>query len=97
MRPTGVLGDVAADGAGFLAAGVGRVEEAVGRGRFRELDVGQPGLDDGDAVHGVDLEDAPHTRGGDDDAAPPWHGAAAQPRAGAAWRDRHAEVVAERG
>ena len=56
----GVLGHVAADGAGALAGRVGRVIEAVLGDLFGQVQVDDAGFDDGDAVFYVDVEDAGH-------------------------------------
>ena len=55
-----VFGDVAADGAGFLAGGIGREIEAV---RFRsqcEIEIDDAWLDDGALIFRVDGKDAVH-------------------------------------
>ena len=65
VGPAGVLGDVAADRAGALAGGVGRVVEAVLGDRLAEVQVDDAGLDQRRPVLDVDLEDALHARHGD--------------------------------
>ena len=62
VRAAGVLGDVAADGAGFLARWIGREEEPVAERHLGELEVDDPRLDQRGAVFAVDLEDAVHPR-----------------------------------
>ena len=47
VRAAGVFGDVAADGAGFLAGGIGREVEAVVLDGAREVEIDDAGLDDG--------------------------------------------------
>ena len=62
VRPARVHGDVAADGTGDLAGGVGRVEQAKvvhGRG---DVTVGDASLHPGGLVLSVDLEDLVHLR-----------------------------------
>ena len=68
VRPTGVLRDVAPDGADLLARRVGGVVVAVGLGHPGQLEVDHAGLDDGTLVVAVDLEDGPHPRQHDEDA-----------------------------
>ncbi len=92
VRPAGVLGDVAADGAGALAGGVGGVVEAVLRDGLAQLQVDDAGLDQRGQVLDVDLEDALHARHGDEHAAHGRDGAAAEAGAGAA--RHHGQVVA---
>ena len=81
VRAAGVFRHVAANRAGLLAAWIGSVEQPEMRHRFRNLDVRYARLDHRNAVRGVDLEDAPHSRGGDDDSTAMRHRTAAQPRA----------------
>ena len=65
---TGVLGDVAADGAHLLAGGVGCEAQPVLRGGLGDVEVGDPGLECGPPVERVDLQDAAQSLQGDDDA-----------------------------
>ena len=58
VRPAGVLGDVAAEGAGGLARRIGRVVQAVRRDRLGEPGVDHAGLHHGAAAHRIDREDA---------------------------------------
>src|SRR2546423_939389 len=58
VRPAGVFGDVAADGASHLARWVGRVMKAGGRGRLRQLYVDDARLDDREAILVIELENA---------------------------------------
>ena len=69
MRSAGVLGDIAADGAGFLAGWIGREEEAVAERLFGELEIDHARLDQRGAVFAIDLEDAVHPGQADDDPA----------------------------
>ncbi len=55
MRPAGIIGHVTADGAGRLAAGIGRVEETVFGDRFGDVDVDHAGFDDSDAIFQIDF------------------------------------------
>ncbi len=77
----GVFGDVAADGAGLLAGGIGREVEPEMRDMLRELQVDHPGLHYGALVLNVNLENAVHAREGDDNAALLRDRAATQSRA----------------
>ncbi len=47
MRPAGIVGDIAADGASGLAARIGRVEKTVFGDRFGYVDIDHAGFDDG--------------------------------------------------
>ena len=95
VRAAGVVGDVAADGAGLLARGVGRVVEALRPHRPREVQVDQPRLDHGDLVVVVDLEHAVHPHQRDHEAALGGQAAAGEPGAGAARDEGHALAVGE--
>ena len=94
VRAAGVLGDVAADRAGLLARRVGRVVEAVGGDRLRDLEVRHAGLDDDALAVEVDLEHAVHPRERDDDAVGDRQRAAREPGARAAGDERHAVLGA---
>ena len=70
VRAAGVFGDVAADGADALRGRVGRIVVAVGRDALCDLEVDHAGLRrPHDCVVEVNLEDPPHPREPDDDAA----------------------------
>ena len=58
MHAAGILRDVAADGAGDLRRGVGRVVEGLVLDRLADGEIGDARLDHGDAVGEVDLADA---------------------------------------
>ena len=62
VRPSRVLGHVAAECARSLRRRVGRIVIAARGDRLREPDVDHAGLDDGAVVGVVDLEDAVHAR-----------------------------------
>ena len=91
----GVGRDVAAE-TGRLLAGEDGVDEAERGEGGVELGQGDPGLDHGDLVGHVDLEDGRHALEGDDDAARHGNRRARQSGAGAAGRDRHAELARPR-
>ena len=65
VRPPGVVGHVAADGARLLARRVGREVEPVPGQRPGEVQVDDPRLHPGHPVHGVDLQDPVHLGGHD--------------------------------
>ena len=69
VRTAGVLRDVAADGAGLLAGGIGREVQPKVRDVLGELQVHHARLHDRAQVLDVDFEDAVHAREGDDHAA----------------------------
>ena len=94
VRPTRVLGDVAADRADQLTGWIGRVEEAVRRGGLRELGVHDTGLDHRAAVDRMDPDDAIHARALDHDAAALRDGAAREAGARPARHEGHPELAA---
>ena len=69
VRAARVVGDVAADGAGRLAGGVGRVEELLCRASARQIDVDDSRLDSREAVFDVELQHVAHASGSDNHAA----------------------------
>jgi hypothetical protein len=58
VRPTCVLGDVAADRAGGLAGWIGRVMQPVRRDGARERHVHDAWLDHGETFHRIDRQNA---------------------------------------
>ena len=94
MRPAGIGGDIAANGAGPLAGGIGGEVVAVRLEVVGKPEIDDAGLDDGEAIAVVHFEDALHARQGDDDAAADGQTAAGQGSAGAAGEKRDVEVVA---
>ena len=84
----GVFRDVAAYRAHLLARGVGSEVKAVAGDRVAELEVHEAGLDDGDPVLDVDLQNARHAGQRDYYAALTGDCAPAQTRAGAPGDDR---------
>ena len=58
VRPAGVFGDVAADGAGALAGGIGCIEMAAALDGHGDMQVDHAGVYHGPLVFEVDLEDA---------------------------------------
>ena len=95
MRAAGVLGDVAADGAGFLAGWIGREEEPVAERLLGELEIDHARLDQRGAVFAVDLEDAVHPRQADDDPALLRDRPAGETGAGAAGDDRQTSLASQ--
>ena len=95
VRAARVLGDVAADRADLLARRVGRVEEAVGGNRLRDLEIGHAGLDHDPGVLEVDLEHPVQAGERDDDAAGDRQGSTREAGAGPARHERHAMPVTE--
>jgi hypothetical protein len=93
VRSAGVLGDVAADGAGALARGVGRIEEAAVLDGERDVEVHNAGLDDCPLVLVIELEDAIHAREGDHNSALAWDRTAGEAGAGAPAYERDAEFL----
>ena len=95
MGATGIGGDVAADGAGDLARRVRRIEEAVTCGRLGDADIGNAGLDAGDAVGRVDRQNLGHAREADHERVLERQGPAAERGAGPARHDLDVVLVAE--
>src|SRR5512139_606583 len=89
VRPTGIVRDVAADGASRLAARIGGVEEAVSSDGFGDVQINHAGLDDGEAVFQVNFQYAIEAGERQDDTACGRNRAAGQASAGAARYNRH--------
>ena len=87
MHAAGILGDVAADGAGDLARRIGRVVEALALHRLGDGEVGDAGLRHHAAIGVVDLEDAVELAEAEQDAVGERQRAARQRGAGAARHD----------
>jgi hypothetical protein len=94
VHAAGVLGHVAADGAGDLARRIGRVVQAEGRGGLADGQVAHARLHDRRARVRVKLDDAVELRQRQQHAGLVRQRAAAQPGAGAARHHRCAELVA---
>ena len=84
VRAARVLGHVAADRAHLLARRIRCVEEALGRDRARDVEVGHARLDDDALRAQVDVEHPVHARERDHDAVRDRRGAAREAGAGAA-------------
>ena len=95
VRAAGVVRDIAADGAGLLARGIGRVVEALGSHRPREVEVDQARLDHGDLVVVVHLEHAVHPHQRDHEAALGGETSSREPRARAAGHEGQRFPVGE--
>jgi len=91
VHAAGVLGDVAADGAGDLRRRVGRVIQAIRRGRLGDGEIAHAGLDSGGAIQGIDFKDAVELREREQHALGMRQRAAGKAGAGAA-RD-HGDTV----
>jgi hypothetical protein len=89
-RAGGVHREVAADAAVGVAAGVGRVEQAGAARDAVDFLGDHAGLDDDEAVGGIEFEHAPHAFEADDHAAGRGQGAADVAGAGAARGQRNA-------
>ncbi len=89
VRATGIFGDIAADGAGFLAGGIGgKIETSVFDGA-RDVEIHDAGLDNGAGVFEIELEDTVHSREHDHDAAAARERAARKTRSRAAADNGH--------
>ena len=95
VRPAGVGGDVAADGAGPLARRIRGEMVAVRLQVIGQPEIDDARFDDGVAIAIVDFEDPLHPRQGDHDAAADRQTAAGQAGAGAARQERHVQFVAD--
>ena len=69
VRTTGVFGDVAADGAGFLAGGIGSKIEAGVLDGASDIEIHDAGLDNSAGILEIELEDTVHPGKHDHDAA----------------------------
>ena len=95
MHAAGILRDVAADRTGDLAGRIGRVIQAVWRGRFRDRRVAHARLYARHARERIDVQDALHLRHHQQQALCVGQGAAGEAGPGAAEHDRHAAFVAD--
>ena len=94
VRPAGVFGHVAADGAGALAGGVGRVEVLLLLHRQRDIEIHHARLAPPCARSPGRSPGSVHAREGDRSAASTRNGAAAQSGAGAAAHEGHSRARA---
>ena len=94
VHAAGILRDVAADRAGDLRAGIGRVVEALVLDGLGDAEVGDAGLHAGAAVGVVDLEHAVELAQAQQDGVAHRHRAARQRGAGAARHDLDLVVLA---
>ena len=94
VHAAGVLRDVAADRAGDLRAGIGRVVEALVLDRLGDAEIGDARLHAGAAVGIVDLEHAVELGHAEQDRVAHRHRAARQRGAGAARHDLDLVVLA---
>ncbi len=69
VRASGIFGDVAADGTGLLAGGIGREMQARVRDGRAEIGIHDPGLHGRALIFEVDIENAIHARKNGKDAA----------------------------
>ena len=93
VRSAGVFGDIAADGAGALAGGIGRVEIAAALHGERDIEIDHAGLHHDALVFQVQFQDAVHAGEGDHEAALAGNRAAGESGARAASDERHAEFL----
>ena len=84
MRAAGVFRDVAANGAGFLAGGIGSEVQAVLFDGAREVEIHDARFDDGPLIFRIDFQNVVHARERDDNAASPRQSAAGESGARAA-------------
>ena len=81
MGPAGVVGHVAADRAHLLARRIGCEVEAERREVLRQIEVDDAGLDPGDAIVEIDVENPVHPGERDDDRRTEWDRPAGEPGA----------------
>src|SRR5260370_24232398 len=93
MRSAGVFRDVAADSAGALAGGIGRIEIAAALHGEGDIEVDHPGLYHDALVFQVQFQDAVHAGKGDHEASLARNRAAGKAGAGPATHKRHAEFL----
>ena len=94
MNPSGILGHIAADGAGDLGRGVWGVEETQMSHGLGDRQVAHARLDPGGAGVGVDIQDCIEPRHAEQHAAGEGEGTAGQARAGTARHDGNAHLGA---
>ena len=94
-QPTGIFGDVSADGGNFHRTGVGRIKQARRVGCIRDLHRGYARLDQYRQVRAVEFENLVHLHRAQNDAVRAGQTAAAQSGAGAARDDRSFCVVGQ--
>lgn len=90
----GIHADIAADRAGELRARIWCIEKPVRGDAFRDVQIGDAGLNHGDAVRQIDFKDAVHLRQAEHDGILLRNGAAGERSAGAAGHDGNAVTVA---
>ncbi len=95
VHAAGVFGDIAADSARDLRRWVGRIVEAVHRGRLRDPKIAHARLDDGSATQWIDRENAIEFRQRKDDALAVRRGAARESGAGTARDHRQPRRMTE--
>ena len=81
MRTAGILGDVAADGAGALAGGIRGIKETVRFHGSRQVQIHHPRLNHRAFIGNVDFKNPVHAREGNHHASRKWNGSAAESRA----------------
>jgi hypothetical protein len=94
-RPTGVCGDVAANGILFFAGRIRRVKQPALFNRFRQQLCVDPGFDDRNEIRRVDFFDPIHPGQGKHNATPNWNTAADVTMSGTSRCYRHAVPVGE--
>jgi hypothetical protein len=95
VRAAGVFGDVAADGGGFLAGGIGCEVEAGVFDGAGDVEIYDAGLNDGALVFEVEFKDAIHPREHEHEAAGTGERAAGEAGACTAAEDRDVVLVGE--
>ncbi len=95
MRASGVFANVAADGAGSLAGGIGRVEISPRIDGHRNVEVHHARLDHRALIGQIDFDNAIHARERNDDSARARDRSAGKASAGAASDHRHSTLMRE--
>src|SRR5215212_7828905 len=95
MGAAGIFGDVAADGASFLAGWIRREKEPMAERFLGELEIDHARFNQRGAVFAVDFEDAVHPRQADDDPALLRHRATGETGPGAARDDRQTSLASQ--
>ena len=94
VRPTGVGGDVATDGAGRLAGGVGRKKKTMRRGLAGDPRVDTTSLHQCAPIADIDVEDSVHPGQGNHHPAVDGQDRPAEARPGTTRDDRQFQLVA---
>ena len=95
VRAACIFGDVAADGGGFLAGGIGSEVEAGVFDGAGDVEIDDTGLDDGALIFEIEFEDAVHAGEDEHESAGAGERAAREAGAGAAAEDGDVVLIGQ--